>query len=284
MNSSEPDRGGSRPSSVAPLTRWYAGLEGLLLPLGQVDIWVTFVAEAFAAGLACQLERVLLEAERQQQAKFRFEKDRRRYLVTRALVRYALSRYAPVRPADWRFAVTEFGRPFIVDPHPAVANLVFNLSHSDRVVVLGVVRECQLGIDVEDTQRSVPLDIAESCFSADEVRQMRALPAALQAQRFLDVWTLKESYIKARGKGLSLPLETFGFDLNGERLRAYFDPGLNDSPHHWTFWQWRPSADSIAALCVENQAGFAKRMSVRRALPFFSEEGMAFDALRVSSP
>lgn len=259
------------------------GMGQLTLQSGQVDIWVTLTHEIADADLAVPFNHVLNDDERRQYAKFVFEKDRRRYLITRALVRYALSRYTSIQPAQWRFAATAFGRPFIVDPPRDIDGLTFNISHSDHVVLLGITHESRLGIDVEDQDRTMPLDMADHFFSADEVRQLHALPADAQMQRFLDFWTLKESYIKACGKGLSIPLDTFGFELDtGRPLQVRFDPSLNDSPGNWTFWQWRPSPGSIAALCVENQPGVQKTIHVRRAIPFASEERVGFDALRTS--
>lgn len=256
----------------------------LALRLGDIDIWVAVVGEAPDADLAAQFEQVLTGDERERHAKFVFEKDRRRYLVTRSLVRYVLSRYVPIRPADWRFKVTAFGRPFIINPHPAVSGLTFNISHSDQVALLGVTREGRLGIDIEDLRRNVPLDIAGSFFSSGEVRQLGSLPIASQPPRFLDFWTLKESYIKARGEGLSVPLDKFGFDLSGEGvLQAYFDASLKDLPVNWTFWQWRPTAESLAALCVENRPGVTRRVAVRRTIPWFHEEEMVFEVLRRSA-
>jgi 4'-phosphopantetheinyl transferase len=254
-----------------------------LLP-GQVDVWVALVDQACEAERASRYEQVLTQEERLQRAKFVFEKDRRRYLVTRAMVRYVLSRYLPIRPQDWRFEATYFGRPCIINAHPGVAGLTFNISHSDQVVLLGVTRDAQLGIDVEDLQRNVPIDVADIFFAPGEIRQLRALPPALQAARFLDFWTLKESYIKARGKGLSLPLDQFGFELGVEpQLQVNFEPALNDAPHNWTFWQWRPSADSIAALCAESRPGIGHRIKVRRTIPFVMEQDMSFDVVRESS-
>ncbi|MGN6652347.1 4'-phosphopantetheinyl transferase family protein, partial [Trinickia sp.] len=236
-------------------------LEQLTLSRGDIDIWVAIVAQVPDADLTAQLDAVLTEDERKKHAKLFIEKVRRRYLVTRSLVRYVLSRYVPIRPADWRFEATAFGRPTIANTHSGVSGLSFNLSHSDRLVTLAVTRDCEIGIDVEDLGRRAPLDIAERYFSPDEARQLRSLPEAAQPQRFFDFWTLKESYIKARGKGLSLPLDQFGFDLRGDGpLRVQFDPSLDDSPCHWTFWQWRPSADSLAALCVENRPGVTARV------------------------
>ena len=257
----------------------------LVLPLGQVDVWVAMAGDMPDGELAVRFDHVLSDDERRKHGEFLFEKDRRRYLTTRLLVRYVLSRYVPIPPAEWRFDATAFGRPFVVNSHPDVSAMTFNISHSDRVVVLGLARGCQLGIDVEDLRRNVPVDIAGSVFSAAEVRQLHALPPAGQPHRFLDFWTLKESYIKARGNGLSLPLDKFGFELTGERqLQACFDVSLNDSPDNWTFWQWSPSQDSIAALCVENQTGIEKTIKVRRIVPFVLEEEIDFAVLRISDP
>lgn len=268
----------------ATLSAASAILDQLALRAGQVDIWVALVAEVPQPDLAAQYDAVLSDEERRQHGKFVFEKDRRRYLVTRSLVRYVLSRYVPVAPVCWRFNHTAFGKPFIENHHPAIAGLEFNISHSSQVVLLGVTRGRQLGIDVEDLRPDVPLEVATSCFSGKERAQLHALQPALRPGRFLDFWTLKESYIKARGKGLSLPLDEFGFELGtGCGLAVHFAAALNDAPSNWTFWQWRPSPDSIGALCVENQAGVASTITVRRTIPFVREEIRHFDALRMSS-
>jgi len=258
--------------------------QGLLLPQDSIDLWVVPVAQVSETELAHQFDTVLSEQERQQQVKFMFAKDRRRYLVTRALVRQTLSRYLPVRPADWRFAATAFGRPFIVNQHPDVAGLNFNISHSDQCVVLGLARGRELGVDVEDLHRSVPLEIADHFFAPDEVRQLHALPPQARPQRFLEFWTLKESYIKARGKGLSLPLEQFGFGLDGPGpLKFFFNAAIDDRPGRWTFWQWLPSADSIAALCAENRPNVEFAIRARRVTSFSSSDSMLFNVTRTSA-
>ncbi|MFX1737979.1 4'-phosphopantetheinyl transferase superfamily protein [Paraburkholderia sp. A1RI_3L] len=256
------------------------------LPLhpGNIDVWVTIIADMPDAVLRAQFDQNLTEDERMKRGKFHFEKDRRRYIVTRLLARYVLSRYVPIKPADWHFEATSFGRPVVANTHPGVVGMTFNISHSDDIVVLGVTRGRDIGIDVENTRRNPSLDVAESFFSASEVLQLRAMPPDLQPLRFLDFWTLKESYIKARGKGLSLPLDLFGFDLSGDGpLHAHFDASFDDAPRNWTFWQWRPSPHNIAALCVGNRPGVASHITVRRVLPFVCEENTVFDVLRKSA-
>ncbi|WP_440964809.1 4'-phosphopantetheinyl transferase family protein [Massilia sp. GER05] len=256
-------------------------LTTLTLDPGQIDIWIGMVDETIESGVAKQLVRVLSEEERRQQARFLFEKDQRRYLVTRALVRYVLSRYVPLAPEQWRFGAAPHGRPFILNDVPQAKRLNFNISHSGQVVLMALTRDGQLGIDVEETGHNVAQTVADHYFAAREIRQLRAASPAEHAHRFLEFWTLKESYIKARGMGLSIPLQKFGFELGySQELRAFFDPVLDDAPNNWTFWQWCPSVGSIGALCAR-RCGVAHRIAARRVVPFAWEENILFDLLRV---
>lgn len=257
----------------------------LPLPPDAVDLWVGTVGQPCEIDLAHQFDTVLSEDERQRHARFVFEQDRHRYLYTRALLRNVLSRYRPVHPADWRFAVTAYGRPFIANEPFDAASLTFNLSHSERTVVLALSCGCELGVDVEDLRPSVPLAVADRYFAAGEVRQLRAVPIEARPQRFLDFWTLKESYIKARGQGLSLPLNGFEFELmRPGSLRFHADAAVDDRPERWAFWQWRPSASSVAALCVARPSEAATSVTVRRASFCGAGEDMAFDVTRMSMP
>ncbi len=255
----------------------------LTLVPGQVDVWTAFVAESFDGnGLPRPHPDVLSAREREQHQRFRFEKDRRRFLVTRLLVRYVLSRYVPLPPEEWTFEATSFGRPLIANDLPAARELTFNISHSEHVVLLGIAHGGELGIDVEDLQRRTSAAVADSFFAADEARQLEGLPAELQSRRFLDLWTLKESYIKARGKGLFMPLNQFAFDLRDEnRLTLVLDPSLGDVAQRWSCWQWQPSCDSVAALCVS--AGMPVSIRARRVAPFLHEQETHFTALRTST-
>lgn len=257
-----------------------------LLALGpaQVDVWVAFIDEAFEA-IASRAERdVMSHDEWARLGRFVFEKDRRRYRVTRSLVRHALSRYLPRPARDWTFGATEFGRPFIANDDPAARSIRFNISHSDQVVMLAVTRDLQVGIDVEDLDRRVPLDAAASFFAADEMRQLEAMPALKRPRRFLDFWTLKESYIKARGEGLSLALDQFSFRLDREGPLGFaVDPRLQDTARRWSFWTWQPSSASVAALCLELAAETPARIQVRRTLPLVSEQFMDIQIQRTSA-
>jgi 4'-phosphopantetheinyl transferase len=101
--------------------------------------------------------------------------------------------------------------------------------------VVSVAHE-PVGVDVERMdRRTETVRLAERYFAPSEVRALRALPAAEQPRRFFAYWTLKESYIKARGLGLALPLDQFAFHLDDEAIRIAFDPRLVDNPARWRF-------------------------------------------------
>ena len=129
--------------------------------------------------------------------RFHRDPDQLLFLATRVLVRTVLSRYAPVAPADWRFAADEYGRPHVVgDGQP---RLSFNLSNTSRLVVCAVAQDTDVGVDAERVRPRTPLDIADRFFAPREAAALSALPTDEQLARFYDYWTLKESYIKARG-------------------------------------------------------------------------------------
>jgi 4'-phosphopantetheinyl transferase len=74
--------------------------------------------------------------------------------------------------------------------------------------------------------------------SAEELADLNATPAPQRRNQFVEYWTLKESYIKARSMGLSVPLDRFSFHLEiPGRVRITMDPDLEDSPTRWEFWQ-----------------------------------------------
>jgi 4'-phosphopantetheinyl transferase len=148
-----------------------------------------------------------------------------------------LSNYADVPPEAWRFVTNEFGRPEIDAPKDA-RWLKFNLSHTNGLIALIIAREREVGVDVEDRERRGRLlNVADRYFSPSEVEALHALPDEEQLERFFLYWTLKESYIKARGMGLAIPLAQFSFTIGSAEsaITIDFDPKLNDDPARWQF-------------------------------------------------
>ncbi|MCE3608229.1 4'-phosphopantetheinyl transferase superfamily protein [Massilia sp. P8910] len=248
----------------------------------QIDIWLAFYQTITAPELQAALLELLNDAERQQQIRFYRPDDRLRYLVTRALVRTTLSRYAPVAPADWTFIPNEYGRPAIGNPHPDARSLNFNVSHTRGLIALAVTRERVLGVDVENlATRQVSDGIAEHFFAPAEVAELATVPEDRRQDRFFEYWTFKEAYIKARGMGLSIPLDRFSFHFPDERKVALaVDPELSDDGARWRFWQFRPTPEHLLALCAERLDGAIPHVTVRTVIPTVSDTPFAWTLLK----
>lgn len=157
----------------------------------------------------------VLSAEEVERAdRFRFDGDRSRFITGRALVRYALSRFANVEPADWRFGTNDLGRPLITGP-AEIQRLRFSASRTDRLVMCGVTRGRQIGVDLE-CLRDHPANVVEHYFSRNEARTIRQSAPAERSRLFFANWTLKEAYCKAKGMGLSIPLQKISFAFENQ--------------------------------------------------------------------
>jgi 4'-phosphopantetheinyl transferase len=199
-------------------------------------------------------EGILSPDEKERLARFRFAKDRRLALASRALVRRSLSRCVDVPPEAWRFDLNPHGRPEIIAP-ATVPKLRFNASNTHGLVVCAVVWERDIGVDAEGIPPVAPLDVADTHFAPVERVALRALAPADQARRFAEIWTLKEAYIKARGLGLSLALDGFAFHLTpGESPRLTIDVRLSDDAPSWQLALFTPTPEHCAALCVRRGA------------------------------
>ncbi|MDX2021249.1 MAG: 4'-phosphopantetheinyl transferase superfamily protein [Deltaproteobacteria bacterium] len=176
------------------------------------------------------------------------------YLVAHALLRLALSRFAAVEPLAWMFRPQEFGRPVVAGPAGAPP-LTFSLSHTKGLVACAVAYDRQVGVDVEWQARATDgLGIAEQFFSRAEVAWLRAQPAPQQPHSFLQLWTLKEAYLKARGVGLALPLDGFSFAPSADGdIGLSFSQSIDDDPARWQFLQQCPSPAHVLAVAAHVQ-------------------------------
>jgi len=219
---------------------------------------------------------LLSDQEKQQETRFYFEKDRRRYLLTRALVRTVLSHYEPVPPKDWIFSVNAYGRPEVANTAVGNVRPSFNISHTDSLIVLGVTKSRALGLDVENVRaRKVSLDIADQFFSPTEIAALAVVPPSRQQDRFFEYWTFKESYIKARGMGLSIPLDKFSFRYPDDgAVQIAIHPELRDDAERWQFWQFRPTPEYLVAVCAERVEIGSPAIVVRKTVPMGVEKNI----------
>jgi 4'-phosphopantetheinyl transferase len=250
----------------------------------EIHLWLAFYDGITDERLYSAYRELLDAAEKEQGSRFYFARDRRRYMVTRALVRTVLSRYVSVHPREWIFSANAYGRPEIVNEQARDAGLSFNISHTHSLIVLGVTKRRALGVDVENFRaREVSLDIADHFFAPQEVAALSAVPPQQQQYRFFEYWTFKEAYIKARGMGLSLPLDKFNFHYPDDcTVEIAIDPELADEPARWQFWQFRPRSEYLVAICAERNGAHSSSLIVRQVIPMLSEKTFDPEFLRVS--
>lgn len=178
--------------------------------------------------------------------------------MARGTVRVILGRYLEIAPCNVRFSYTRFGKPSI-DPEDSRSTLSFNVSHSHGLALLAVTRQGNVGIDLERIRRDWAYEeIAKFFFSPREIAMLWALPQEMRAEGFFNCWTRKEAYVKARGEGLSHPLDRFVVSLAPGEPAALLD--VVDEPRdreRWFFQALTPAPDYAATLVVEK---FAARL------------------------
>ena len=223
------------------------------LPEHAIHVWYTLAARELEEVVAARYMALLPPQERDRHDRFVQEKDRRQYLLGKVLVRTILSRYLARAPHEWLFTTSRFGKPVLANG-PAEPNLLFNLSHTEGLVACVVARDWEVGIDVENVGRSVNLDVARRFFAPAEVAFLEQVPEDQRQTTFFLFWTLKEAYVKARGLGLSLPLDQFAFRLDNPRSPTItFDPAMHEDSDNWRFFLPEvPSKEhqvAVAARC-----------------------------------
>jgi 4'-phosphopantetheinyl transferase len=246
----------------------------IALTEADAHVWYAWTAACDTPVLRAGYRRLLGPDEVERLGRLASDRLKLEYLVTRALCRTVLSAYTPeVAPAQWRFRTNAYGRPEI-DPVAAAMTvpLRFNLSNAGSVVACVVTRSADAGIDVEDIARRCDVDgIAGTYFAASEQQMLKALPAAQRRERFFDIWTLKESYIKARGVGLSIDLAHFSFDVSRQPIRVIFEPEAKDDAmddaRDWQFALLDIGARHRMALGIRRGSRAPLQISMREIVP-----------------
>lgn len=162
-----------------------------------------------------QLEKIISNDRREKIKKYHFEEDKKRSIIAELLLRHSLKKDFGITREQVQFTKNSFGKPMLKN----FEQIYFNLAHSGDWVVCGV-SDVPIGIDVEII-KSIDLEIAKTFFSSDEYKDIIKQPKEEQITYFYELWTLKESYVKAEGKGLSIPLNSFSFFILPEAIQMY---------------------------------------------------------------
>ena len=171
----------------------------------------------------------LSSEERKRYKRFVNKQQANQYLLARALVRSQLSKRIPgVLPHEWVFVVDDYGKPRLADGF-SYLNFRFNLSHSEDLVVLALSEGLDLGVDVECIHRPVfSMALAKRYFAKTELADLVRLTEQQQIKRIVQLWTLKESLLKASGLGIRVSLAKLAFCYQDEsELEVNLSPDLS---------------------------------------------------------
>jgi 4'-phosphopantetheinyl transferase len=216
-----------------------------LVERDEVHVWDADLDRVREDALAASLSN----DERERGRCFHFERDRRRFVAARGLLRFLLGRYLDVHPAGVRFGYGPGGKPYLA----SADGLRFNVSHSGGLALLAFAWCREVGVDVERV-RPVPEaeDIARRYFSPFEEAELRRLPEGERTAAFFRCWTRKEAFVKATGDGLSRPLD--GFDVTmapGEPARLLRVAGEPEVARGFWIEDVSPGRGFTAAVAVE---------------------------------
>jgi 4'-phosphopantetheinyl transferase len=184
----------------------------LKLGVDQVHVWSAHLDDN--PSLLPRLEATLTGDELARADRFVFETDRKRFVLARGMLRELLGTYLLIAPTEIRLRYGIHGKP-AVDAPTGGSLLEFNLSHSNNIAVYAFSWGRELGIDVEQFRPDIArAEIARRYFSMREIAELNALPPELRTEGFFLCWTRKEAYIKAKGEGLHIPLDSFDVSLS----------------------------------------------------------------------
>lgn len=235
----------------------------------EVDLWYVATTALDPDEARERILPTLSSDERVRHDRFVFDRHRHEYLMTRGLARGVLSSYVGRARSELHFTANEYGRPILED----AGELRFNLSNTLFMIACAVRRDGgEVGVDAEPLARAPEvMSVASTVFMDDERAALAALGDEMQRRRAVQLWTLKEAYMKARGLGMSIPPERFAIDFEPSTRLRFFEP-IVDVPDRWRL-ETLEIEDHLVSLCVEASSRDARiDVKVRDAEALFLDE------------
>jgi 4'-phosphopantetheinyl transferase len=195
------------------------------------------------------LENLLSRDELARGDRYASELLRARFISARGALRGILACYlGHTLASDIKFRYGAQGKPAI-DVKDGV-QVQFNLAHAEDMALLALTAEGPVGVDLERVQEQPDwLDIARRFFSSDEIKELEQCGAGERNREFFRLWTCKEAYVKARGGGLSIPLNSFSIQrLGHDGVRGV--RGTRDDTT-WSVRELSVDSDYVAAVAIE---------------------------------
>lgn len=227
------------------------------LTLGPPEVGVWLADLDAALGRADDLVKLLSADEKERAARFYARENRERFIVSRGLLRRILAAHSGFPARDLTFSYGPFGKPSL-EARWACGALEFNVAHSGGLALFAVSRGQRVGVDLERIRADVSgEEIASQSFAPAEVATIERYPEALRHAAFFRCWARKEAYVKARGEGLSLPLDQFSVTHGLEEQEV-----VEDGAFRWFVTDLKVDPRYAAALAIEGCEGRIRRFVV----------------------
>lgn len=243
-------------------------MDKIVLKPGEIHFFYSRVDDIQTPSLLKTYRDISSKKERSKIDRYIFEKDRHTCLVTRGLLRFVLSQCTGIPPQSFGFEENSYGKPRLKTGVTDIP-IFFNLSHAGGLTACAVVLDHEIGIDVEDSTRKIDINIANRFFSKQESEVLGQTMEDKKKSVFFDFWTLKESYIKAKGRGLSIPLDKFSFTISQAGTAICFGTGNNDADADaFSFFRF-PLLERFKAaitVCAPQSLGF--NVNIYQCVPF----------------
>lgn len=228
---------------------WRHPPSDLTLSQSEVHLWKGRITD-FEADAEVFYGGSLPKDEKEKADNISSRENRKAYIISRGILRTVLSEYLKVKPGDIVFEYNEHGKPSIADGlNPR--NVRFNLSHSNDLILYAVARNKEVGIDVEymrDVGRAER--IIERFFSPEQKDFYNSQSESMKKTAFFRLWTRREAYGKAMGRGFSVPAADCGIPLlrkDGKPASVHVVSGK------WSIYDLENEDDYVSAVTVEGQ-------------------------------
>jgi len=230
----------------------------------KVEIWWMRM-DAIASDDWPRLDALLGDDDHLRVSRFTHDQGRQTYVAAHALARALLSSWQACPPRDWRFVIDGRGKPEVVVPAGA-PRLRLNLSHTNGLVAAALCLDHDVGVDVEFLGRKADcLALGRRFFAPSECEILHAVPPHRLMETFLSLWTLKEAYVKAIGKGLAQALDRFAFTLHPPAI-SFAQTG-DDDAEQWLFHQERVGEDHLLAVALHHPQPQKVKVSCHSVTP-----------------
>lgn len=216
------------------------------LPANEVHLWLARVNESEDDHLSAK--------EIARASKYHRKIDHLRYRTSRSILRKILGGYLSTDPSEIQLELDPLGKPRLSKKFHS-PNVEFNISHSDQIILFAFARTRRVGVDIEHVRPFPELtSLVRRYFTEDERSAIRRIPKPERTAAFFSGWTRKEAFLKAIGKGLQIPLNSFEVSLDPDEKEPHLVLPQNlKQESHWRLMSFSPAEGTIAALAVEGQ-------------------------------